>query len=354
MKRIIIAVLLLALIASLAGCSNFGNSSTDDDSRKSYETSISAAYPVEYHDQKAIMMFEEKFQCSVNLEEFDSNEDIYEALIKSKDGEWDVVVVSDYMVDRCIQENRLAKLDHSKIPSMSGIASQYLGPAYDPDNSYHVPYMVGTVGILYNTKNCGISSWAELFDLEGFLMMDSERDGVGIALKTLGYSMNSVDTDELREAQEVLRSAKRNIGGFYETADIVEYITAYQADAGVVYSGDGKLARNLSEETFAFVIPEEGSNRWVDAFVIPKDSAHVDLAHEFIEFMCQSHVAKRNMDTTGYTSPIQEAWSEYAGDLVMFTPSEDLARCEAFTHSPEIVEKHHEIWSSVRGSWKEG
>ena len=342
---LIIAVLTVSL---LAGCSNSSGASSGTTSREpqvTYATNITVYMPIEYVDMSVLRDFEKEFNVGVILEEFDSNEEMYDDITKAS--EYDVVVPSDYMIDRLIQENSLAKLDHSKLSNISYISRQYIGPEYDKTNDYHVPYMVGTLGILYNRKTLQISSWQDMFNANGILMVDSERDAVGVALKMLGYSMNTTNDSELEAARQALQGAKSNIRGFYDTTYIVDMIAAQEAFIGMVYSGDGKMAVDLNPN-LAYIIPEEGSNKWTDALVIPADSSNIDLAHQFINFMCRPNIAIRNMSSIGYTSPVQDAWSEFAGNAIMFPNDESLVRCEAFVHSDQITTKYGKVWSSIR------
>ena len=334
-----IAVLVTAL---LAGCSD-----TPHEPQSTYSDTITIYMPVEYVDTAVLRDFEQEFNVAVVLEEFDSNEEMYDNVMKTT--EYDVLVPSDYMIDRLIQENYLAKLDKSKLRNaFLYIDDHYLNQAYDQNSDYSIPYMVGTLGILYNRRTVQINSWKDALATNGILMVDSERDVVGLTLKMLGYSMNSVNDTELVAAEQALLGARGNIRGFYETTDIVDLITAQEAFVGVVYSGDGRLAVDLNPN-LAYIIPEEGSNKWSDAFVVPANSSHIDLAHEFINFMCRPNIAIRNMSSIGYASPIPDARREIVDEgKIMFASDEDLERCETFIHSSQIVSKHHDIWTNIR------
>ena len=352
-KKLFLVLIIAALIASLlVGCSDSNTSglsptnSPRESPLPSYSTNITVYMPVEYVDMGVIEDFEREFSVGVTLVEFDSNEDMYEQVISTS--KYDVLVPSDYMIDRLIQEGRLTKLDHGLLPNMSYLSEQYMEPEYDRNNDYHIPYMVGTLGILYNRKTLQINSWQEMFSASGILMVDSERDVVGIALKMLGYSMNSTDDGELEAAGQALRNVRSNIRGYYETSYIVDMITAQESFVGIVYSGDGKLAVDLNA-SLAYIIPEEGSNKWTDSFVIPATSGNIALAHTFINFMCGPNIAIRNMSSIGYTSPVVDAWSEFAGNKIMFPRNDDLARCDIFVHSDQIIEKHNKVWRGIRG-----
>lgn len=354
MKKIVFALVITSLLLlAIAGCGNNGTSAisptttstTPRETPASYDTSITVYLPIEYVEMGVLRDFERAFNVGVNLKEFESNEEMYNNLVNG--GKYDVLVPSDYMIDRLIQEGLLTKLDHSLLPNKTYIASQYMGPEYDKDNNYQIPYMVGTLGILYNRKTLQISSWQDMFSTNGILLADSERDVLGAALKALGYSMNTESSSELEEAKQLLLGAKNKIQGYYETTDIVDLITAQEAFVGVVYSGDGKIALDLNP-SLGYIIPKEGSNKWTDAFVIPANSSNIELAHAFIDFMCSPNIAIRNMSAIGYTSPVQDAWSEFAGNEIMFPGDETLSNCETFVYSTKIADGYGKVWSSVR------
>jgi len=360
MKQLVWITFFASLIALLlTGCGTSTNTSSSTtsnasstSSKQSYPTSITVYMPKMYVDPEVLRDFEKEYNVRIILKEFESNEEMYDNVIKPND--FDILVPSDYMIDQLIQEGLLALLDHRKITNMRYIDGDYLNLEFDSANAYHVPYMTGTVGILYNRRTLQISSWHDLFATKGFLMLDSERDIIGIGLIASGNDMNSVGEKELNAAKEVLKDARQNARGYYESEVIADMIAAQEAFAGVVYSGDGKTATDRIS-SLAYIVPEEGSNRWTDAFVIPIDSRHVDIAHDFINFMCRPNIAIRNMTIYGYTSPVREAWGEFQGDKIMFPSSEpggDLDRCGVYRYSPEIVERHQKLWKEIRGGEK--
>lgn len=304
----------------------------------------------EYIDRTTIADFEKEFNIQVIYEEFDSNEAMYDAIVRDPKA-YDVLVPSDYTIDRLIQEGRLQKIDRSKIPNLAFIAPEYLSPAYDPDNDYVVPYMVGTLGILYNKKRVSapVDSWSALWDPQykgEILMWDSMRDVIGLTLKMLGYSMNSNSDDELLQAKTRLM-AQRPLVQAYAGDDIPDIMIADEETLALVYSGEAKTAV-AQNPNLAYVIPKDGSNKWVDGFVILKDTAHLAAAQDFINFMCRPNIAIRNMTETGYTSPIFGIWDEFAGNPIMFPTAEELARCEPFLYNKEATQKYNQIWAEIR------
>ena len=302
-----------------------------------------------YMDKTTIADFEKEFNIKVAYSEFESNEVMYEKIVKDPK-EYDVLVPSDYMIDRLIQEGRLAKLDLSKIPNISNIAPQYLRPQYDADNNHVVPYMAGTLGILYNKRLAAapVDSWTSLFDPKyrgKILMWDSQRDVIGLSLKMLGYSLNSKSDSELQQAAARLKE-QRSIAK-YGGDEIRDMMIADEGALALVYSGDAKTAIDQNPK-LAYVIPKEGSNKWVDGFVVLKNSQHMEAAHKFINFMCRPNIAVRNMTKIGYTSPIPGAWAEFGDNPIMFPSAVELARCEAFLYNKEAAQKYAQIWDRIK------
>lgn len=304
----------------------------------------------EYIDRTTIADFEKEFNVQVIYEEFESNEEMY-AKIVSNPKAYDVLIPSDYTIDRLIQENRLARIDPAKIPNIAHIAPEYLGPVYDPNNEYVIPYMVGTLGILYNKSRVPdpVDSWAALWDPQyqgEILMWDSMRDVIGASLKADGYSLNSNNDGELAEAKTRLMS-QRTLVKAYGGDEIRDMMIADEGTLALMYSGDAKTAIDENPR-LAYAIPKEGSNKWVDGFVIVKETEHMEAAQNFINFMCRPNIAVRNMTETGYTSPIPGAWSEFGGNKIMFPAAQELDRCEAFLYNAEATKKYDTLWQTIR------
>ena len=317
--------------------------------RKTYKNVLYVYNAAEYIDDTTIMDFEKEYKVRVEYSEFESNEDMYNDIVANPN-KYDVLVPSDYMIDRLIKEGRLEKLDKTKVTNISNVAPEYLAPEYDINNDYVVPYMTGTLGILYNTKKVSspIDSWNALFDSKykgKILMWDSERDCIGMALKMLGYSMNSKNPNELSQAQSKLVSQRALVQ--YGEEEIRDMMIAGEGTVSLMYSGEAKNAINQNSN-LAYVIPKEGGNKWVDGFVITKNSKNKEMAQNFINFMCRPNIAVRNMTTTGYTSAIKGAWGEFGDDKVMFPTAEELSRCEAFLYDNEATRMYEQVWAAVR------
>jgi len=308
----------------------------------------------QYIDPEVIADFEGLFGVDVIYDEFDSNESMY-VQVANDTYTYDVVVPSDYLIDRMIKEDRLLEINHANVPNISKISPEYLNPVYDEGNKYSVPYMVGTLGILYDSSvvpSEEVASWDVMWDekYEGLIFMwDSMRDVIGMSLKSLGYSMNSEDDEELEEAKQKLIKQKPLLQA-YVSDEMKDKMIGQQGVLGLMYSGDAMDAINANP-TLAYAVPEEGSNKWVDSFVILKNSPNKDLAETFINYMCREDVAARNMEATGYTSPIKSAATEeMLANPTMFPSEELLDKCEAFTYSKTATEKYAELWTEIKAA----
>jgi spermidine/putrescine transport system substrate-binding protein len=303
-----------------------------------------------YIDKSTIRDFEKEYGVKVVYDTFEQNEDLYIKVAKS-DVSYDVVCPSDYMIDRLIQEGYLAKLEKEKLTNFNQVAHEYLSPAYDENNVYSVPYFVGTLGILYNKTliKDAPTSWADLWDEDykgEILMWNSMRDTLGVAMKLLGYSLNTEKDSELQAVKEKLIE-QRPLVQAYAGDEMKDKMIAGEAALAVMYSGDSVEACAENKD-LAYVIPKEGSNKWVDGWVILENSPVKDLAHRFIDFMCRPEIAARNMEEVGYTSPIEAAWDNFDDDYIMFPTDEELARCETYLYSPAAVTKYTDIWVEFR------
>ena len=355
---IVLAVIVVAIVIVKQGKNNTKNPTIGDsnkvankvDEKIDYKEEISVYNAAEYMNLSTIKDFEKEYKIKVNYKEFESNEDMYKDFVNNS-SKYDVLVPSDYMIDRLIKEKRLEQINKSNITNLSNVSNEYLNPEYDKENNYVVPYMTGTLGILYNKKIVKeeVDSWNILWSekYKGQIWMwDSLRDVIGVALKRSGFSMNSTNDSELNQAKQALVLQSKLLKGYAEE----ESRDAMIADEGalaLVYSGEAKFAIDQNPN-LAYVIPKEGSNKFVDGFVIVKNTKHKDAAEKFINFMCRSNIAVRNMTSTGYTSPIKGAWDEFGNNKIMFPSNEELSRCEAFLYDANYNEKYNKIWKEVR------
>jgi spermidine/putrescine transport system substrate-binding protein len=250
------------------------------------------------------------------------------------------------------------ELDFTNIPNHSLIDSAYKNLEYDPDGRYSVAYMAGTVGIIYNSTliNEEITGWGALFDSRyagQILMFDNPRDAVGIALKYLGYSMNSSDEHEIREAFDLMVKQK-SILQAYVMDQIMDKLESGEAAIGPYYAGDYLLMAENNPD-LVFVRPEEGSNKFVDAMCIPVGAKNKTNAEIFINFMCRTDIAVRNMDVIGYASANFIAAMEYGADMdpeeyeIMFASSDTLENCDVFTNlPPDILSLYDKLWVELK------
>lgn len=269
----------------------------------------------EYIDEDLITRFEEQTGIRVNYQTAESNEALY-SLIKMGGADFDVIVPSDYMIARLIEEDMLAELDYSHIPNFDLIDDTYKNLSYDPENKYTVPYAWGTLGIIYNTTMVSepITSWDAMFDPQyagQVLMINNSRDALAAALLDLGYSINTTDPGQLEEAFNLLKTAKDS--GVYQAFvmdEVFQKMEGGNAAIAMYYAGD-YLTMLENNEDLAFVIPEEGSNWFVDAMCVLKDTQHMAEAEEWINFIASTDSNLANMDYIWYASPNREALEQY-------------------------------------------
>ena len=320
------------------------------------EGSITVFNWYDYIDESVISMFEQETGIQVKYANFTTNEEMY-AKISSGAGEYDVIFPSDYIIERMIKEGMLEKLDMSRIPNASGVSDWLKKPAYDPDGAYSVPYMWGTVGLLYNTTMMpeAIDSWAPIFDPanpKSVFMLDSIRDALGIALKYLGYSMNTPEQAALDAAKLLLIKQKADgIVKGYLVDEVKDKMVAGEAAMAVVWSGDALYAMSQSED-LQYVVPREGSNVWVDGMCIPKNSKNKELAEQFIDFLCRPDIARMNMEYIYYSTPIQAVIDGMDDDeknnQTLNPPKDVIDRCEFFHDISGDMAKYDQIWTEIR------
>ena len=348
-KRIAAGVLTVAAALLLGGC---GESRT-------YENGEVYVYNWgEYINEDVIDMFEEEYDIKVIYDEFMENEDMY-PMVKTGAVNYDVVCPSDYMISKMIQEDMLAELNFDNIPNVANIDAQYFASAegFDPGNKYAVPYCWGTVGILYNKTMVDepITSWEVLFDEKysgEILMIESVRDGIGIALKYLGYSVNSTNEAELLEAQKLLIEQYPLVQA-YVVDEVRNKMIGEEAALGVIYSGEA-IYTQRENENLAYVVPEEGSNTWLDCWVIPKNAKNKENAEKWIDFMCRADIALMNFDEITYSTPNKAAKEliedeEIRNSEIAFPGEEVLKRCEVYTYPGEEMEEFTiKLWNEMK------
>lgn len=310
----------------------------------------------EYLDPEVITLFEKETGINVVYEEFETNEIMYPK-VQSGAIAYDVVCPSDYMIQRMIENDLLAELNFDNIPNVKNIGQEYFKQSrqFDSENKYSVPYCWGTVGILYNKTMVDepIDSWSVLWDekyIDNILMQDSVRDAFAVALKYKGHSLNSTDLDELEEAKELLIEQKPLVQA-YVIDQVRDKMIGNEAAIGVIYSGEA-IYTQLENPNLEYVIPKEGSNVWIDSWVIPKNAKHKENAEAFINFLCRPDIAKMNFDYITYSTP-NTAARELIEDpairnsKIAFPDASELERCETFQF---LGDKNDVIYNKL---WRE-
>lgn len=310
----------------------------------------------DYIDPAVIDLFEEETGITVKYVNFTTNEEMYTKL-EAGAGTYDVIFPSEYMIERMIAHDMLEELDLSAMPNFANVMDRLKDPSYDPGNRFSVPYMWGTLGYLYNSEMVDeeLTSWSALFDEKyagNVIMMNSMRDSIGLALKYLGYSMNTRDEAELNEAKDLLIKQKQDkIQCGYLLDETKDKMVGGEAAIGVVYSGDAQYAIEKNE-SLVYVVPEEGSNIWVDGMCIPKGSKNVEGAMKFIDFLCREDVAAMNFDYIYYCSPVQavvDGLDEEEAAQSTINPSEDVvSRCEYFNDVEDVMSLYENVWMEIR------
>ncbi|MST61853.1 spermidine/putrescine ABC transporter substrate-binding protein [Peptostreptococcus anaerobius] len=310
----------------------------------------------DYIDEELINEFEEKTGIKVQYSTYDTNEMMYQK-VKSGSTKYDLVFPSDYMVQKMSREGLLKKINYNNIPNYKYVDKDFLKNAYDPTNEYSVPYMWGTLGIVYNKKMVKdkVDSWDILWNSKyrkNILMFDSVRDTMGVALKKLGYSMNTTNQDEINKAKDLLTKQKDLVLA-YVNDDGKDRMVGNEAMMGIFYSGDVPMMIEENED-LAYVIPKEGSNKWTDAMCIPKTSDNQDWAEEFINFLCDPDVNARNTEYIGYSTPIKKGWEQLPDDVKydksLYPDEEILSKCEAFLDLEENIKKYDRAWVELKSN----
>lgn len=310
----------------------------------------------DYIDESILNDFEDEYGIKVNYEMYATNEDMY---LKLKQGgtSYDVIFPSDYMIEKMIKEDMLATIDPSQLTNYDYIDDTFKNLEFDPENQYSVPYFWGTVGIFYNTDLVDetVDSWDILWDDKyagEILMYDSQRDSIAVALKKLGYSLNSKDVNELEEAKQLLIEQKPLVLA-YVGDNVKDMMVNGEAALSVVWSGEAS-AIMLEHDNFDYVVPKEGSNIWFDGMAIPKNSENYEEAMLFIDFMSRPDIAYRNADYVGYSTPISEAY-ELLDDEMKNLPTtypdlETLPELEIFKDPGDFIGEYNRIWTEVKAN----
>lgn len=343
-KLLSLSICILLMGAFFVGCSK---DSSEQISFLNYGENI---------DKETLKEFEKKYGIKVNVETFDDMETMYQKI--SKGGvKYDVILVSDALMPRMIKKGLIQELNKDNIPNISQIDKDYLNLQIDPGNKYSVPYMFGTVGLIYNKDVVKekVDSWDILWDdkyKDKVFMFDTYRDTMGAALKKLGYSLNSKNPKEIEEAKELLIKQRETVNPIYGVDNGTTMIPAGESDINMIWSGEGL---NLQDENpnLVYVVPKEGANFWIDSLCIPKNAENVEGAEKFINFVSDKESALRIADEIGYTTPNKEARLAQPDNVKnnpnAYMPKEIMDRCEIYEDFPMDVKKIYDnAWVNIK------
>ena len=362
MKKILAGILAVVMVLACAACASNDEevdySFSDGDQYEYIGGELNVMSWGEYIDPELLRIFEEETGVHINYVEIPSNEEMMIKL-RTADQAFDICIPSDYCIEQMIREDMLQPLDMSKIPNAKNIDPKMMAISaeFDPDNTYSLPYMWGTVGILYNTKMVDepVDSWGILWNEKyagQIWMYDSMRDTIGITLRYLGYDLNTRNADEVNAARDKLieqAPIRKGFGGDNMRSSLVNGTAAM----AVVYSGDAMDAISQNED-LAYVVPKEGSNIWFDNMVILKSAKNVEAAHAFINFLNDGNLAARNTEYIYYSTPNAAAMerldAEYTEDETYNPPQDVWDRCGVFHDLGDFVSVFNDAWSKIKSS----
>jgi spermidine/putrescine-binding protein len=356
-KGMVIKMKKLVLIASLVMLSIIFVGCKKEDGEKVYVYNWG-----EYIDPEVRKLFKEKTGIEVVYDEFETNEEMYPK-VKTNAVKYDVICPSDYMIQKMAEEGLLAEINLENIPNIKYIDPSLLesSEAFDPGNKYSVPYSWGTLGILYNKTMVEepVDSWSIIFDEKysgNILMIDSVRDAFAIALRYLGYDLNSTNEKELKEAQAILK-AQYPLVQAYVVDQVRDKMIGGEAAIGVIYSGEAIYTKRENPD-LEYVVPKEGSNVWIDSWVIPKNAENKENAEAFINFLCDPEIALKNFEYITYSTPNMEARNliedeDIKNSPVAFPDQATIDRCTAFKYLGDEAENlYNDMWNDVKSNMK--
>lgn len=344
LSKLLIFIFIALAVIPLASCS------------KEEKVTLNVYNWGDYIDETVISEFENKYGIKVNYETFATNEDMY-VKIKAGGTAFDVAIPSEYMISKMIKEGMLEKIDFSNVPNYKYIDEKFKGLEFDPNNEYSVPYMWGVVGIVYNKKMVSdpVDSWSILWNekyKKQILMLDSQRESIGVALQKLGYSLNTTDKDKLEQAKQELIKQKPLVLA-YVGDEIKDKMISGEAALAVAWAGDAVFMKKQNPD-LEFVVPKEGSNLFIDCMVIPKTSKHKREAEMFINFMCETEIAKKNAEYIGYSTPHKEAYKmldeQIRNDKTAYPDDEVIKRCEVYKDLSDMLKEYDRIWTEVKAA----
>ncbi len=351
MKELIVLCVLLTLV----GCSK-------SDPVDKYGSDVLNVFNWgEYIGEDVIANFEEEYGVKVNYSLFDSNEIMYTKLLSGNT--YDVIVPSDYMIERLMEEDLIQPLDYSYMTNLDDLDPEVLTlrDEYDKEGKYSIPYFWGTVGLVYNKNNVDIDKldelgWNILKDTEyadRIFMYDSERDSFMVALKALGYSMNTENMDEINKAYEWLCELHDTMNPAYVTDEVTDAMINNEKDIAVVYSGDAAYIISQNDD-MAYYVPKEGTNVWSDGLVIPSNAKNPKLANEFINYMMSYDSAMDSSIEVGYTSANKKVVEALSADGEVYSDNDayifDVSNTnnEVFKHNDTLKKVLSDMWVRIK------
>ena len=311
----------------------------------------------EYLEPEMIKQFTRETGIEIKYEEATTPEEMY---TKYSSGaiSYDLLCTSDYMVKRLIDEGQAQPVDFASMENYKNIDPKFvkLSESFDPGNKYALPYFWGTVGILYNTKKVKepVDSWDVLFngDYSGqIIMQDSMRDSFMVALKYLGYSLNTTDENEIREAAELLKNQKDDVES-YLVDEARDEVVAENAVMAVIYSGEAYLGNTYNPD-LEYVIPKEGSNLWIDSWIVTKNCKNMDAAQKFLDYLCRTDVANANFEYIYYSTPVKtvvdEMDEELKNNVAVVPTDESVKGCEIYEALDEkTTSLYNDLWKEIK------
>ena len=346
------ALAVLAASVSVTGCGSSKSSADKDNELYVYNWG-------EYIDESVISQFEEETGIKVIYDMFETNEEMY-PIIEAGAISYDAVCPSDYMIQKMVQNDLLAELNFDNIPNIKEIDPLYLqmaSTAFDPENKYSMPYFFGTVGILYNKNKVDandVKSWDILWNKkykDQIIMEDSVRDTFVPALKRLGFSSNSTDKKELETALDQLIEQKPLVYS-YLVDESADEVVAGNASMALVYSGEAAYAESLSKD-LDYSVPTEGSNMWIDSWMIAKTCKNQENAEKFLDFLCREDIAMKNFEYVYYATPNKAVYNkldkETQENKTIFPDEETLNNCEIFRYLDEdSIALYNKLWKELK------
>ncbi len=311
----------------------------------------------EYLDPELIEKFRQETGITIKYEEATTPEEMYTKYTSGAIS-YDLLCTSDYMVKRLIDEGQAQEIDFSTFKNYDNIDQKFktLSESFDPGNRYSVPYFWGTVGILYDTTavKAPVDSWDVLFNgdyKEQIIMQDSMRDSFMVALKYLGYSLNTTDESEIREAAELLKKQKPDVES-YLVDEARDEVVAGNAVMAVVYSGEAYLG-NLYNNNLAYVVPKEGSNLWIDSWVVTKNCQNKEAAEKFLDFLCREDVGMRNFEYIYYSTPnkavVDAMDDEFRKNPAIVPPEDAIKGCEIYEAADaNTTQLMNDLWKEIK------